>query len=162
MLAAVGRGFPDPDPTHPAPFMFGYGKMSGCAVAAMSALAEVHRDGVTLSSHQIAEDRNLSQPLVGKVMTVLSQHGLVIGSRGPGGGYRLARDPATITVFEIVELFEGHRDASSCPFGPGWCGVGEPCPLHHTLIKMSEAAANTLRKMNFAPFVDHPKHPKSR
>lgn len=139
--------------------MFGYGKMSGCAVAAMSALAEVHPAGETLSSHQIAESRNLSQPLVGKVMTVLSQHGLVIGNRGPGGGYRLARDPGKISLFEVVELFEGHRDPSSCPFGPGWCGVGEPCPLHDTLVAMSESAAKTLRDINFAAFIDHPKQP---
>ncbi len=140
--------------------MFGYGKMSGCAVAAMSALAEVFPQDSTLSSHQIAESRNLSQPLVGKIMTILSQHGLVKGSRGPGGGYRLARDPATITVLDVVELFEGHRDPSACPFGPGWCGVGEPCPLHDTLVAMSESAADALRGMTFAPFVDHPKIPQ--
>lgn len=137
--------------------MFGYGKMSGCAVAAMSALAEVHRQGELLSSYQIAERRNLSQALVGKIMTVLSQNGLVIGSRGPGGGYRLSRAPGSITVLEVVELFEGHRDGNSCPFGPGWCGVGEPCPLHHTLARMSDQAATALRRMTFAPFMDHPK-----
>lgn len=139
--------------------MFGYGKMSGCAVAAVSALAEVHPTGVTLSSAQIAQSRNLSQPLVAKVLTQLSQHGVVLGTRGPGGGYRLARDPAAIKVLEIVELFEGHRDPSSCPFGPGWCGVGEPCPLHDTLVAMSETAAATLGNLDFAAFIDHPKQP---
>lgn len=139
--------------------MFGYGKMSGCAVAAMSALAEVSLEGGTLSSAQIASSRNLSQPLVAKILTQLSQRGLVIGTRGPGGGYRLARDPASITVFEIVELFEGHRDTANCPFGPGWCGVGEPCPLHDTLVAMSDASANTLKQINLAPFVEHPKQP---
>jgi len=139
--------------------MFGYGKMSGCAVAAMSALAEVFADAGTLSSAQIASSRNLSQPLVAKILTQLSQHDFVIGTRGPGGGYRLARDPATITVYQIVELFEGHRDPSACPFGPGWCGVGEPCPLHDVLASMSETAASTLKQINFAPFVDHPRQP---
>jgi len=139
--------------------MFGYGKMSGCAVAAVSALAEVHREGSTLSSLHIAESRNLSQPLVAKVLTLLSQHGVVHGTRGPGGGYRLARDPAAITVLEIVELFEGHRDPSSCPFGPGWCGGGEPCPLHDTLVTISETASSTLGKLDFAAFIDHPKQP---
>lgn len=142
--------------------MFGYGKMSGCAVAAVSALAEVHPAGTTLSSQQIAVNRNLSQPLVAKVLTQLSQHGIVRGTRGPGGGYRLARDPAAITVLEIVEFFEGHRDPSSCPFGPGWCGVGDPCPLHGTLVAMSESAAGTLRGMTFAAFVEHPKGPPAR
>jgi Rrf2 family protein len=131
--------------------------MSGCAVAAISALAEVHSEGRTLSSGQIAENRNLSQALVGKVLTGLSQHGLVRGTRGPGGGYRLSRDPAEITVLEVVEIFEGHRDTSSCPFGPGWCGTGEPCPLHDTLVAMNESAANTLQEVSFASFAAHPK-----
>lgn len=137
--------------------MFGYGKMSGCAVAAMSALAEVHAAGQYMNSAQIAASRNLSHPLVAKVMTQLSGHGVVQGNRGPGGGYRLARTPETITVLEIVELFEGHRDLSSCPFGPGWCGVGEPCPLHDTLIAMNESSAATLRDINFAAFAKLPK-----
>lgn len=133
--------------------MFGYGKMSGCAVAAMSALAERHADGVQLSSQQIADSRNLSQPLVAKVLTVLSQGGFVHGTRGPGGGYRLAREPKAITVFEVVELFEGHRDPSACPFGPGYCGTGDPCPLHHVLVGIDEATAARLRKAHFGAFV---------
>ncbi len=137
--------------------MFGYGKMSGCAVAAMSALAEVHAEDVPLSSHQIAESRNLSQPLVAKVLTVLSQAGFVHGTRGPGGGYRLTRPPKTITLFEVVDLFEGHRDPSACPFGPGWCGVGDPCPLHNLLVGMSDSVAAQLRKANFGAFVGHGK-----
>jgi Rrf2 family protein len=142
--------------------MFGYGKMSGCAVAAMSALAECHAEGVQLSSQQIAESRNLSQPLVAKVLTVLSQAGFVHGSRGPGGGYRLAHEPKSITLFEVVDLFEGHRDPSSCPFGPGYCGTGEPCPLHNMLVGISDSAATQLKKANFGAFVGHGKpHPRS-
>lgn len=140
--------------------MFGYGKMSGCAVTAMSALAEVHPQGGQLSSLQIAVSRNLSQPLVAKVLTVLSQAGFVIGTRGPGGGYRLAREPRRITIYDIVELFEGHRDTSACPFGPGWCGVGEPCPLHDTLVGIAAATAAKLKKCHFGAFVGHGKPPQ--
>lgn len=137
--------------------MFGYGKMSSCAVAAMSALAECYQDSTPLSSLQIAESRNLSQPLVAKVLTVLSQADFVVGTRGPGGGYKLARDPKQITLFDVVDLFEGHRDTRSCPFGPGYCGVGEPCPFHHMLVGISESNAQILKKANFGSFVNHPK-----
>lgn len=137
--------------------MFGYGKMSGCAVAAMSALAECHERNIQLSSHQIAGSRNLSQPLVAKVLTVLSQAGLVRGTRGPGGGYRLGREPGTITLFEVVDLFEGHRDPSACPFGPGYCGTGDPCPLHHLLVEISDSTAAQLKKATFGSFVGHGK-----
>ncbi len=139
--------------------MFGYGKMSACAVASMSALAEKHGDGTALSSLQIAENRNLSQPLVAKVLTALSQQGLVHGTRGPGGGYRLARDPARISIYDVVDIFEGHRETSACPFGPGWCGVGEPCPLHDTLVGLNESAAETLKNITFDAFVGHAKRP---
>jgi Rrf2 family transcriptional regulator, iron-sulfur cluster assembly transcription factor len=137
--------------------MFGYGKTSGCAVAAMSALAECHAEDLQLSSQQIAESRNLSQPLVAKVLTVLSQAGFVHGTRGPGGGYRLAREPGSITLFEVVDLFEGHRDPSTCPFGPGYCGTGDPCPLHDLLTNMNDSAAEQLKGANFAAFVGHRK-----
>lgn len=137
--------------------MFGYGKMSGCAVTAMSALAEVHPRGIQLSSLRIAESRNLSQPLVAKVLTVLSQAGFVIGTRGPGGGSRLAREPKQITIFDIVELFGGHRDTRACPFGHGWCGVGAPCPLDDTLVGLAESTAVKLRKRHFGVCVGHGK-----
>lgn len=154
----IGRRRMDPDQASKRSIgMFGYGKMSACAVAAMSALAEKHPGGGSLSSKQIAESRNLSQPLVAKVLTVLSQAGFVRGTRGPGGGYRLARDPEQVTVFDVVELFEGHRETSACPFGPGWCGVGDPCPLHDILAGLADSAATTLRNVSFAAFVGHGK-----
>ena len=137
--------------------MFGYGKTSGAAVAAISALAENHHLGVQLSSQQISEQRNLSQALVAKVLTVLSQVGLVLGTRGPGGGYRLARDPSQISIHDVVEVFEGHREINQCPFGPGWCGIGEPCPVHDDLEKLRESNASKLRKCHFGVFVGHGK-----
>lgn len=133
--------------------MFGYGKMSGCAVAAMSALAECYPSGCQLSSSQVAGLRNLSQPLVAKVLTVLSQAGFVVGTRGPGGGYRLAVSPEEINLFDVVSLFESHREPSLCPFGPGWCGLGEPCPVHDTLVGLNEAVIDQLKSVSFGSFV---------
>ena len=137
--------------------MFGYGKMSSSAIAAMSALAEVHAQGNTLSSLQIAESRNLPHPIVAKVLTILSQHALIHGTRGPGGGYRLAKEPSSISLLDVVILFEGHHSSSSCPFGPGWCGHGEPCPMHNDLLAINESAAERLRILHFGSFVNHPK-----
>jgi len=133
--------------------MFGYGKMSGCAVAAMSALSECYPHGCQLSSHQIAELRHLSQPLVAKVLTILSQAGYVVGTRGPGGGYKMAKHPEKITLFDVVNLFEGHKDLSLCPFGPGWCGNGEPCPMHDMLEGVDETIAAEYKQANFGAFV---------
>ena len=121
------------------------------AIAAMSRLAELYDSESSASSSEIAEARNLPQPLVAKVLTTLARAGLIKGSPGPGGGYRLAARPATISLWDIVQLFERQAD-SPCPFGPGWCGNEEPCPLHHTLLAMREIEENYLKSTTFSVF----------
>ncbi|MBK9992321.1 MAG: Rrf2 family transcriptional regulator [Verrucomicrobia bacterium] len=129
------------------------GKTSQTAIAAMSALAERYDGGKTvLSSLDIAKDRNLPQPLVAKLLTTLSTGGLVDGTRGPGGGYWLAKAPSRISLAVIVELFEKENEGIMCPFGPGWCGKGEPCPLHNELAAMDTQWENFMRKTTLAVF----------
>ena len=97
-----------------------YGKIAQYAIAAVSRLAEVyHADETTkLNSADIAQRRNLPRPMVAKVLTVLSQAGIVRGTPGPGGGYWLAREPGAVTLYDVVSLFERLDEAVSCPLGP--------------------------------------------
>jgi len=119
----------------------------------MSALAERYDGGKTvLSSLDIAKDRNLPQPLVAKLLTSLSTGGLIDGTRGPGGGYWLAKSPARISLADIAELFEKENEGIMCPFGPGWCGKGEPCPLHDELAAMDSQWETFMRKTTLAVF----------
>jgi len=133
--------------------MFPYGKTASNAIAAMSYLAERHGDdGPRASSAAIAENRSISKPLVAKVLTILSQAGLVGGSPGPGGGYFLAKPPEQIHLIEIVRLFEKTDTESRCPFGPHWCGHEEPCPLHDQLISLNEVGRRFLEETTLAVF----------
>jgi Rrf2 family protein len=129
-----------------------YGKTTQTAIASMSRLAEVYEQGTRLSSHHIARDRDLAQPLVAKLLTTLSQVGLVTGSRGPGGGYRLARDPAAISLHEITAVFERPEEAIVCPLGPNWCGRKDPCPLHEDYVRFAEQFAEFLRNTRLNVF----------
>ena len=130
-----------------------YGKATETAIAAMSRLAEVWDGGVTrLSASELAEARKLQKPFVGKVLTTLSQAGLVNGARGPGGGYALARHPKDIRIYDVFVLFERENDSLRCPFGGGICGVGENCPLHDKLVGVQEAISVVLHETTFDTF----------
>jgi Rrf2 family nitric oxide-sensitive transcriptional repressor len=130
-----------------------YGKATETAIAALSRLAEVYDGGVTrLSAAEIAGSRGLQRPYVGKVLTALSQAGLVKGSRGPGGGFTLARPPSAITVYDVFRLFEREDSSTTCPFGGGICGVGDPCPLHDRLVAVQEAMDRVLHETTFEEF----------
>ncbi len=131
-----------------------YGKVAQAAISATSLLAE-HYDaegGKRLNSREIAERRKLSQAIVGKVLTTLSQIGLVTGSPGPGGGYTLARPPRTITLSEVIAPFERIEESLMCPFGKGWCGTGPQCPLHQQLTQLRGQITDFLSQTTLARF----------
>ncbi len=131
-----------------------FGKTAQTAIAVISLLAEDFPKGkVVRSSADIAEVRNLPQPLVAKVLTTLSTAGLVDGTRGPGGGYWLAQPPKEISLQRIVSVFEKAEKALLCPFGPTWCGHGEPCPMHETLVTLNAKWEHYLQTTTLDIFV---------
>ncbi|MCA9284404.1 MAG: Rrf2 family transcriptional regulator [Phycisphaerales bacterium] len=119
----------------------------------MSRLAEVYDGGGTLlSAVEIAQNRRLQKPFVSKLLSTLSQAGLVKGMRGPGGGFTLAREPNEIRLCDIVRVFEQEDPSDACPFGGGTCGAGEPCAIHHKLVAVREAIDDLLTNTTLESF----------
>lgn len=130
-----------------------YGKQTETAIAAMSRLAEMYDDSHSRhSATEIADARGLQRPFVAKILTILSQAGLVDGSRGPGGGYSLAMPPKKITLFEVFKLFEREDQNDDCPFGGGVCGVGDPCPIHDKLVQLKDSLDDVMKNTTFEDF----------
>ncbi len=81
--------------------------------------------GVRLSIADVAEKHGISRNHVMKVVNLLASSGLLDTARGRGGGFTLARDPASITVAEVVRLTEPTlqpADCASCVLRHG-CGM---------------------------------------
>lgn len=133
--------------------MYRYGKGTRTAIAAMSRLAEVYDGGKTaLSSLAIASSRRLPHPLVAKILSILSQSGLVRSTPGPGGGYMLARAPAEIRLKDVATLFDREDPSFVCPFGPDWCGNNDPCPLHDQIQQLNSTMAQFLESNTLEQF----------
>lgn len=82
---------------------------------AMVELARHYGDG-PVSLTEIAQSGELPLPYLEQLFATLRQAGLVSGTRGARGGYRLARDPSQIRVGDVVRALEG-------PIGPVDCAV---------------------------------------
>ncbi len=134
--------------------MFRYGKLARQAVSAVSFVAETYVvDGVAVSSAEVSKARKIPKALAAKLLSEAASAGLLKGTTGPGGGYRLARPPEEIFLMDVVELFERPLSESPCPFGPGWCGKGEPCPLHDDFVKLEDKSREFLEGTSFAVFL---------
>ena len=63
---------------------------------------------------EIAQRQEISEKYLESIIVAFSKAGYLIGHRGKGGGYRLAKDPETITVGEVLRLVEGELAPVAC------------------------------------------------
>ncbi len=68
-------------------------------------LAE-HDDGTYIALKDIAEEENISKKYLEQILPLLSKASLVKSNRGAGGGYMLAKDTSSYTLFEILSVTE--------------------------------------------------------
>ena len=73
--------------------------------------------GARLSATDLAQDTGVPLPTAQKLMQQLSAHGLLVGQRGAGGGYALARPVGEISLADIVEAVEGPIVMTQCADG---------------------------------------------
>lgn len=74
---------------------------------------------------EIAELFEASKHHLAKVHQRLTKAGLLLSSRGPGGGVGLAKNPAEITLLDIYEAIEGEMVHRPCLFGKQECPRGD-------------------------------------
>lgn len=75
------------------------------AMVALADLATVRDDQLT-SLAAISKRQDISLPYLEQLFVKLRRAGLVESVRGPGGGYRLAREPSEIRVSEVLEAVD--------------------------------------------------------
>lgn len=142
--------------------MSSYGRTSANAISISALLAERWDSRVRTTSKDAAQVRGLSKPLAARILVMLAQAGLVDGTPGPHGGYSLARSPEKIQLSEIVSVFQKVEPQERCAYGPGWCGNGNPCPLHDEIVRLEEQHLAFLRKTALSIFVGKSAQPVSQ
>lgn len=87
----------------------------------------------SLSVRSIAERFKISQAHLSKVLQRLTKVGLLTSTRGPKGGFALARSPSDITLLEVFEAIEGPLVPCRCLFSEPWCD-GSDCILGRAMV----------------------------
>ena len=83
------------------------------AVTAMLDLA-LHYQSGPVALAEIAARQGISQSYLEQLFARLRKGGLVDGTRGPGGGYRLRRASETISVADVIDAVDESVDATRC------------------------------------------------
>ncbi|HET9398254.1 MAG TPA: SUF system Fe-S cluster assembly regulator [Sphingomicrobium sp.] len=96
------------------------------AVVLMTAAAR-REPCARLSATDLSQDTGVPLPTAQKLMQQLSAAGLLVGQRGAGGGYALARPVGEISLADIVEAVEGPFSMTMCSEGRTDCALDAHC-----------------------------------
>lgn len=80
-------------------------------------LGEHYQDGF-ISLKDIAERKDISKKFLEQIVPTFKNNGLLIGTRGNQGGYKLAKEPSKITISEIIYVFENNLGKEKINFAP--------------------------------------------
>lgn len=94
---------------------------------------------------QLAQSEAVSASFLVQILNDLRRQGLVESRRGKAGGYRLAREPQTITLLEIVETIEPTLLVNSTARG-GECGQA----VHEVWDTVAETNRAAFAKIDLA------------
>jgi Rrf2 family iron-sulfur cluster assembly transcriptional regulator len=100
------------------------------AVMAMIDIGE-HSGGHPVSLAEIAERQDISQEYLEQLFGKLRKANLVESTRGPGGGYRLAREASEIPMADIILAVDETLRVTRCEGDAvEGCVRGEKCSAH--------------------------------
>ena len=101
------------------------------AVRALAHMGE--KAGVRLSVSDMEDVVCVSRPFLRKLMQKLNKAGILESKKGRGGGFKLARPTARITLREVREVFQGPLKAETCLFGKNLCPDPKTCLLRRKI-----------------------------
>ena len=102
-----------------------------------------------LSATELSEDTGVPLPTAQKLMQKLAAHGLLIGQRGAGGGYALARPVDQITLADIVEAVEGPIVLTMCADGINHeCALDTHCRVKPHMSIVGDAIRTSLKSVS--------------
>jgi Rrf2 family protein len=112
-----------------------------------------------IAINQIATNQAIPQRFLENILNDLKPTGLIESRRGMQGGYLLAKDPAAITVGEVIRLVDGPLDPVRCTGdkNSAYCPLKESCALIHLWNRAKAAVEAVYDGATFRDLVEEEK-----
>lgn len=122
---------------------------------ALHAMLFLARQSGSVTAAEIAEAESIPRKFLEQILAQLKARGLVIGKRGPTGGYILSRTPAEISFAEILRAIDGPLALAPCASQTAFrpcpdCKSLETCEIRPVLIAVRDTTAARLEGTSLA------------
>jgi Rrf2 family protein len=101
------------------------------------------------SAKEIADRYGVPVPVLSKVLQKLAKSGFLASEHGTNGGYRLARDPRSISALDVVRAIDGPVFLTACFTEDGEdCEHQDRCSIRDPLRRVHEGILSLLASMS--------------
>ncbi len=85
---------------------------------------------------EISKKQNISVQYLEQILFRLKKKGIIKGKRGPGGGYRITRDPKEVTILELYNILDDEIKVVDCDNEANKHCAKEGCRTHGLWAKL--------------------------
>lgn len=124
------------------------------AIKAMVTLAELE-EGSFAGANEIAERTGAPANYLGKLLKILAQRGLLVSQKGKNGGFRLARKPQSISLYDVMDPIEHVSRWSGCFLGRDRCSDAAPCAVHRQWGSVRDSYLEFLKQTTIGDIAAH-------
>ncbi|MBM3497125.1 MAG: Rrf2 family transcriptional regulator [Armatimonadetes bacterium] len=122
-------------------------RVSEATSLALHAMALLAQNGQhALSCNEMATTLSVSEAHLSKVLQRLGKQGFVSSTRGPKGGFRLARAADTVSLLDVYEAIDGPVRFSNCLFETPVCQGNGQCIMGDLLASVDDQVLKYLRE----------------
>jgi Rrf2 family iron-sulfur cluster assembly transcriptional regulator len=130
------------------------------AVSALTELSFLQSSG-PVSLGDISVNQNIEITYLEQIFRKLRIAGIVKSIRGRNGGYLYAKDPADISIKEVMHAVDEVLDATKCN-GTSACHNGKKCSTHDLWHELNVLVDDYLDKITINNLVETNKSPNIR
>lgn len=111
--------------------------------------------GQPCTAQKVAEISQVPGPFLSKLLQGMVRAGIVASRRGLHGGFALTKEPAEMTILEVVDAVEPLQRIHECPLGIKSHG-SQLCPLHRRLDSAMAVVEEMFRETTVADVLAEP------
>jgi Rrf2 family protein len=114
--------------------------------------------GVTTQASDIAGANNIPKKFLDAILGELRRAGIVRSRKGPGGGYRLAREPSAIKIGHVIRTIDGPLAPLACASRTAYrpcrdCRDVKSCSVRLLMTKVRDSMSEVLDRVSVADMI---------
>ena len=111
------------------------------------------KSGSWVSAKAVSEEQAIPYQFLRRILQELIKKGLVLSKEGAGGGVMLGKDPDTIRVRDVIEIFQGQVQVSECMFRKQLCSNRANCVLRHEIMRIEQLVNDEFSKVTVGKLI---------